>query len=221
MIIKQTNRPFVVFDLDDTLFQEIEFLKSAYRHIELLLKPYLEASLADQMYAAYSNGNNAFKWLLETYKEQLPSNVDLNFLLHEYRTHLPTIKLNADAANFIKLLQQFSIPLGLITDGRSVTQRNKLTALGIQNIFTSIVISEEFGSEKPNPTNYLHFENLFPSFEFYYFGDNTKKDFIAPLALGWKTICLKNKGQNIHNQDLTQLSPETLVINSFEEIAFL
>ncbi|MBY0535080.1 MAG: HAD family hydrolase [Chitinophagaceae bacterium] len=221
MIIKQTNKPFIVFDLDDTLFQEINFLKSAYRHIELLLKPYLQENLADQMYLEYTKGNNAFKWLLERYKEQLPSNVDLNFLLHEYRTHHPTIELNRDAAMFIKSLQRYSIPLGLITDGRSITQRNKLTALGIQNIFETMVISEEFGSEKPNPANYLHFENLFPSSEFYYFGDNTKKDFIAPLALGWKTICVKNKGENIHNQDLTLLSPETLIINSFEEIAFL
>lgn len=31
--------------------------------------------------------------------------------------------------------------------------------------------------------------------------DNLKKDFIAPNALGWETVCPLDDGRNIHKQD--------------------
>ncbi len=36
-----------------------------------------------------------------------------------------------------------------------------------------------------------------------YIGDNTEKDFIAPNALGWKTICLKQNSDNVHRQSFS------------------
>ena len=38
--------------------------------------------------------------------------------------------------------------------------------------------------------------------EYCYVGDNPKKDFIAPNALGWTTIMLKADERNIHEQVL-------------------
>ena len=65
-----------------------------------------------------------------------------------------------------------------------------------------IVISEEFGSEKPALSNYAYFMERYPECQdFTYVGDNPRKDFIAPNALGWMTICLKDDGRNIHRQD--------------------
>jgi len=55
---------------------------------------------------------------------------------------------------------------------------------------------------------------------FLYVGDNSKKDFVAPNRLGWRTICLKNDGHNIHEQDFS-LSEDFLprnVVNSIIEI---
>lgn len=40
---------------------------------------------------------------------------------------------------------------------------------------------------------------------FTYVGDNLKKDFIAPNALGWLTVCLKDDGRNIHKQEVEDL----------------
>ena len=91
----------------------------------------------------------------------------------------------------------------LITDRHSVTQRNKIKALNIDTLFDLIIISEEFGSEKPNPKNFEAF-NKFNTIEKYYIGDNTSKDFIAPNALGWTTICLPDNGNNIHMQDFNK-----------------
>ncbi len=47
-------------------------------------------------------------------------------------------------------LRSKGIKLGLITNGRSETQRNKLKLLGIEGIFDEIIISGELGAEKPD-----------------------------------------------------------------------
>ena len=35
----------------------------------------------------------------------------------------------------------------------------------------------------------------------FYVADNTKKDFIGPNRLGWTSICILDKGNNIHPQN--------------------
>jgi putative hydrolase of the HAD superfamily len=53
---------------------------------------------------------------------------------------------------------------------------------------------------------------------FFFFGDNTSKDFIVPCKLGWKSICIKNSGNNIHAQDLFNVSAPNIIISGFQEI---
>ena len=87
-------------------------------------------------------------------------------------------------------------------------QRNKIEALGLSRWMDAedIVISEEFGSEKPALSNYAYFMERYPEcHDFTYVGDNLKKDFIAPNALGWLTVCLKDDGRNIHRQEVEDL----------------
>ena len=110
--------------------------------------------------------------------------------------------------------------MGIITDGRSVTQRNKIEALGLEDTFDDIIISEEFGSSKPSEENYLYFEKKYGNSNFTYIGDNTVKDFVTPNSLGWNTLCLLDDGNNIHKQNL-DLNPDYLAkknFSSFKEL---
>jgi len=53
-----------------------------------------------------------------------------------------------------------------------------------------------------------------------YIADNPNKDFITPNKLGWTTICLLDRGQNIHKQNFNlnkDFLPQSS-INSFDEI---
>ena len=45
--------------------------------------------------------------------------------------------------------------------------------------------------------------------DYYYIADNPAKDFIAPNALKWTSICLLDQGKNIHPQDF-QVAPAQL-----------
>jgi len=217
MDIKINPGTFFVFDLDDTLYQEIDFLRSAYKHIAASLRPAIKVPVYEEMIERYHRKENVFRWIIETYKDQLGEK-DLAWLTSSYREHIPEIRLSAETAAFIEQVKNYRIRTGLITDGRSVTQRNKLTALGIIDLFNDIIISEEFGSEKPDERNYRYFVSKYPNADFYYFGDNTTKDFITPARLGWITICVKDKGENIHKQ---QFSGEVLpqhIVEGFHEL---
>ena len=216
MDIKVDNRCYFIFDLDDTLYPEIEFLKSGYNSIVRYLEPIIKDNILDEMLSRYFSKDNVFNWILSKYGDK---GITKEKLLAIYRDHYPNIKLEKETYHFLNELKVNNIPMGIITDGRSRTQRNKLEALGIINYFDDIIISEEFGSEKPNPKNFTFFEEKYPNHRFYFFGDNTSKDFIVPIKLNWVTFCLSDKGENIHEQDINKFKGH--VIRHFDDINLL
>ncbi|MGZ5190297.1 MAG: HAD family hydrolase [Flavisolibacter sp.] len=220
MQIKINQKSFFVFDLDDTIFQEIDYLKSGYLSISTKLREFIDADIFPEMMEKYQNKENVFEWIVKHHQGSIP-HLSMHWLLKEYREHLPTIDLSGRNAAFLQQLRQLNVPMGLITDGRSITQRNKLKALGIEGYFTDIIISEEFGSVKPDQRNYLYFEHKYPGMHFYFLGDNTTKDFIVPKQLGWTTICIKNSGNHIHTQVFDQESAPDYIITGFDEIELI
>ena len=200
----------VAFDLDDTLYKEIDYLKSAYREIALHAA-HGNRSLADKafgvMLQAYEDGDNAFLRLNELLGTETP----ISEYLAMYRTHRPDILLEEDVVATLDALKTAGCTIALITDGRSVQQRNKIVALGLNRWIADedIVISEETGSEKPSEANYRRLMELHPDAgRFVYIGDNPKKDFIAPNRLGWTTVCLLDNGENIHPQRFGDIPQE-------------
>lgn len=185
----------LVLDLDDTLYSELDYLKSAYYFIanKISNNP---LDLFNRMLDQYFQGLNVFSSVSKDYQ------VDISKLLDWYRFHQPNIQLYPDA---LKTLMEFSpvYKYGMITDGRSKTQRNKIAALGLESLFESIVISEEIGCEKPSLLNYKRVMEDLSCEQYIYIGDNLKKDFITAKSLGWITVCLRDQGKNIHQQDFS------------------
>ena len=199
----------VCFDLDDTLYKEIDYLQSAYKEIASYASEHccgssnsskgLSAKAYDAMLTAFQKGENAFARLNRFLGLDLPTSEYLQL----YRNHKPNISLSKETIQALNMLKEIDCIIGLITDGRSVQQRNKIEALELSRWIADddIVISEEFGSEKPSPSNYEYFMKRYSSCnDFTYVGDNIRKDFVAPNALGWTTICLQDDGRNIHKQ---------------------
>ncbi len=215
----------VVFDLDDTLFKEIDFLTSAYSEISVFVSTKIDVpddELLSEMLFNYNQGINVFNELLKKYDSL---NLSVKDLLEIYRNHIPFIKLKDDVSHLLEMFDNSQIPMGIITDGRSIQQRNKIKALCIKDYFEHIIISEEFGSEKPSLKNYMYFEDIYREAQYFYIGDNTSKDFISPNKLSWTSICLLDDGRNIHKQDF-KLAKEYLPkykvekISDIEEIIF-
>ena len=198
----------VCFDLDDTLYKEIDFLKSGYRKVaELVEKRYgIDARTAyDQMMVWYQRGDNAFANLNEKYGIDNP----IGDYLNVYRFHHPLLALSLDVKKVLATLKEAGCELGIITDGRKITQKQKIEALGLEEWISPdlALINEDKKYFKPNHWSFdrmmLSCYEMFPNSElvFYYVGDNTEKDFLAPNELGWTSICLLDDGRNIHKQD--------------------
>ncbi|MEZ4909309.1 MAG: HAD-IA family hydrolase [Saprospiraceae bacterium] len=197
MILTINNRTTIVFDLDDTLYNEVDFLKSAYRLIAKKLEPELKKNIYREMLGLYKSRKSTFDVIFEKYN---PS-ISIDDMISLYRYHKPILKPADGVKNLLAKIKKQGGRLGLLTDGRSISQRNKLDALKLKVKFDLIVISEEFGSEKPAMRNYKIFEEKLKAETYIYIGDNIKKDFVSPNKLGWETICLLDNGYNIHYQD--------------------
>ena len=210
MILPSSNKVFV-FDLDDTLYSERDFEKSG---IEFVYKKFNIKHI--KLESILNKRKNWIDLIINGSNNQ----ITLQMVLDIYRNHFPTIPLYKDAKVFLEKLLSQGSEMSLITDGRSITQRNKLKALGIDSYFKNIIISEEINSEKPSEYNFRMVMNNKDSENYIYIADNPNKDFVTPNKLGWTTICLLDRGQNVHKQNF-DISSEYLplfLINSFEEI---
>jgi putative hydrolase of the HAD superfamily len=192
-----------VFDLDDTLYQEYSFLESSFRNISSYYVDF-DSRIFEKMLDQYAQQKDVFGFLLNSWPDVFSSKTDL---IQLYRNHIPEIELFPGVSNILDKIKAINCSIGLLTDGRSITQRNKIKALGLESVFDKVIVSEEFGSEKPTEKNYLVFYELNPNGKFFYFGDNLSKDFITPNGLGWDTICILDNGKNIHTQDFSLPNP--------------
>lgn len=196
-----TRNKVVVFDLDDTLYKEIDYLISAFREIgEFLDRKFGKTNLYAEMYRYYNEDLDAFQKTIEQF--QIP--VKKEVLIKMYREHLPIISLDADTKMLLDALRQAgNCEMALITDGRFTTQTNKIKALGLNRYIdeSGIIISEVTSHEKPDEFAYRRIEELYEDREYVYVGDNPEKDFLAPNRMGWDTVCLLDDGRNIHKQN--------------------
>ena len=176
----------IVFDLDDTLYDEIEFVRSGFQ------------AVADAVWARFGvDCRGLLRERVQTRRLEgafqaavlagLPA-VALDFMLETYRTHRPSIKPRDGVAALLAFLKDRDGVVGCITDGRGVTQRAKVAALGLEGVLDPLLISEETGHAKPDPYNFREMARLVQAHTFWYVADNPLKDFVGPNALGWTTV---------------------------------
>lgn len=188
----------VVFDLDDTLYDEIEYCKSGFSAVAEFLAEQLETLPAEHIFGAlweqFTAGNrtNTFNATLG----ELDVSYDdkrIEQLVNVYRSHIPKITLPEDSRDVLCELRA-KYTLALLTDGFLPGQKLKVRSLGIEKYFKCIIYTEQLGREfwKPSPAG---FEKIMKASEarpenMVYIADNEKKDFIAPNKLGFLTVQL-------------------------------
>ncbi len=217
-----SDRICVAFDLDDTLYKEIEFVRSGWRAVADTFARYSDTG-SDGLFSVMSTSVNAFDALLA-----LPAlkhvGITIEDILDIYRTHHPDISLPDDSFAVLSELKRRNIPLALITDGRSLTQRNKIAALGLDRFFNDdlIIISGETGVDKYSSAPFMLLDSRLEADHYFYVGDNLAKDFFQPNKMGWTTIMLNDTDHvNIHPQDRSKVDPDhwpSKTINKITEL---
>jgi len=205
----------VVFDLDDTLYDEVEYCKSSFEAVAEFLANLPEAPrlkgrakrIFDAFWKQFKAGNRTKTF--NTALDELDINCDdrlIQELIYAYRNHAPKITLPQDSRDVLSQLSG-KYTLALLTDGFLPAQQLKVQALGIEKCFKCIIYTEQLGREfwKPSPAG---FEKLITDLNtkpenIVYLADNEKKDFIAPNKLGLLTVQLIRPAR-IHTESSPQ-----------------
>jgi len=115
-----------------------------------------------------------------------------------------------------ELLHEASIcEVCLITNGESERQRLKIELLGIEDLLDHIVISGEFGSQKPDPSIFEHALSMTGAQrqEAIMIGDNENTDIQGAVAAGIPSIWINRFGRKLP-QDFAK--PSTIVPDTTE-----
>ncbi|MGE7120743.1 HAD family hydrolase [Peribacillus sp. NPDC046944] len=187
----------VIFDMDDTLYPEYDFVKSGLKAVDNHLSFNNIKGFYEIAILLFNKGvrNNLFNKTLEFLNVGY-SELDIQNLVFVYRNHTPNISLSDETINIIKWLNR-KYKMGLITDGFLTTQEKKVKALELDKYFDVLIYSDQYGRENWKPSNvpYLkvmeHFKLDGP--HLLYVGDNATKDFISAKKLGWLTIQIQTE----------------------------
>lgn len=198
--------PVVAFDLDDTLFTERDFCRSGFLYILSDIPEEKRTLVYNGMCEALKMNGNPFDVLADKLYDPNLHGVDrekwIKTEIEKYRSHRPArLEIYIDALRLMTSLKEKGVRMALVTDGRSVTQRRKIDALGLKEFIPddNIYISEEVGEDKLNPKSFVEIVRKYPEAgTFYYIGNNERKDFLQPNLLGWTTIKLSPRHDAVH-----------------------
>ena len=179
----------VIFDLDDTLYNEKEYVRSGFRAVS----EYLGGGYEDELWTYFSEGRPAIDALLE----RLGRTEEKSEALTVYRAHKPQIHMLGGAREVLAWLKAEGKKIGIVTDGRPEGQWNKIKALGLDAYADDVIVTDELGGPQFRKPCDIAFRILqtrwrLPESEILFIGDNPKKDFQAPQQLGIKVLWFKN-----------------------------
>jgi putative hydrolase of the HAD superfamily len=183
----------VIFDLDDTLYLERDFVHSGFRSVDTWCRSeYGIAGVGDVAWRLFCEGRRGdiFDAALAELNVLVTEGM-IRQLVQAYRTHQPEISLPQESARCLTELRA-KYKLGLITDGPSETQWNKIRALNLGGYLDSTIVTADLGTgfSKPHEKAFVNMEAVFAATraELVYVADNPAKDFVAPRLRGWRTI---------------------------------
>lgn len=176
----------VVFDLDDTLYDEETFVKSGLREVSNYLHNRQYYDFMIDIFEREGSGK-IFNKLIKEFHLDVP----LQKLIEIYRFHKPKISLPHESRALLQYARKHKT--ALISDGHYIMQQNKFNALGLSSLIDYPVFTDFFHTRKPELVPYeMVMKRYQDEAQFIYISDNPKKDFFAVETLGWTGIRYKN-----------------------------
>lgn len=200
----------IFFDLDDTLYDRWlpyaaafeQFFSSRYAQ---LAKPAFRAVLQRgyEVFTAAHTGQITME-AMHIYRHQTGlCDVGIAITADEalqmqalYAAGQRRITLSAAMRDALTLCRARFAALGVITNGGSQTQRDKLRSLGMEGWLDPalVFISEECGLMKPAPELFLRAQQAAGG-PCVFVGDSCSQDIAPAAACGWQTIWMDRVGQ--------------------------
>jgi len=215
----------IVFDLDDTLYPERDFVLSGFWAVARWGERHLGIQ-RDQGYAhlcaLYESGvrGDTFnRWLAA---QGITDAMLISRLVQVYREHVPCLTPFPEVPDLLTRLHR-RYRLGLLSDGYLDVQCRKLAALGLESYFDAIVFSDEWGREAWKPS-LKPFQAILRQLEVaasaaIYVADNPLKDFVGARQVGMFTVrILRPGGEYAHLVPPTPQHAPDHTINRVSEL---
>lgn len=217
--ISQYRDYCICIDLDDTLYNEVDYVVSGYKIIE---------EWFDKTQKIKINYKHTYRDIINNSKNHIQvflkkNNLEDKFFkpcLNIIRSHKPCIKLNIKNEKKLINLKNTFHNLILITNGRSSSQRGKIKSLKISKFFNDVFISDEIGIKKPDLKLYEKIKKKYIDHNMLFIGDNIDVDLITPINKGLKTVLIKNTKKRIHkfDSDHPNIKQVNLIYDKFFQI---
>ncbi|WP_314989663.1 HAD family hydrolase [uncultured Gemella sp.] len=194
----------LVFDVDDTLYEQIVPFKNAFRSlfdIDIDMEKFylLSRYYSDVKFEASRNGEMTMDEY-HIYRIQEAAK-DLGVYLtdeqalsmqRQYKKNQQILKMSDTTISILELAKKNNVKFGVITNGLSDHQWAKVNALGVEKWIPreNIIVSGDLGINKPDVRVFdamqeklqLGVESL------YYIGDSLENDIVGANNAGWKAI---------------------------------
>jgi putative hydrolase of the HAD superfamily len=189
----------VLFDLDDTLYPERQFVDGGFHAVARLLAPLAqrsEADLAERLWALHLRDGRGrlFDSLIGELGLDTTQAADLApACLLVYRAHPLDLTAFPGAEALLERLCARGLRSGVISDGNAAVQSRKLAGLpAIAALLDLVVLTEDLGPghAKPSPVPFQVACRLLdvPPSATIYVGNDPRKDFVGARSAGLRTI---------------------------------
>jgi putative hydrolase of the HAD superfamily len=189
----------IVFDLDDTLYLEEDYVHSGFRAVSEWGAEHLHIPASqgyfelDALFREGVRGDTFDRWLS---RHGVDSDGVVSELVRVYREHIPRIQPFPTVPALLERLGD-RYRLGLLSDGYEAVQNGKLDVLGVRDAFAAVLITDELGRDawKPSPRGFeVLMERLgVPAEEGVYVSDNPAKDFVAARDAGLRSVRVRHE----------------------------
>ena len=129
-----------------------------------------------------------------------------------YRYHQKHIYLPEEIKNLLSECKDLNAPMYIFSNGKSEAQRNKIKALGLDVWFVdeNIFISEEVGYLKPRLEAFQRVQKAIgvKAEQIWYVGDTYEADVFGSKTAGWNVIWFNHRKRTV-GENLADLTVET------------
>jgi putative hydrolase of the HAD superfamily len=185
----------VLFDLDDTLYDQQHWLAPAWKAAAAAAAPYgIDSEALGRALRAVAAAGSDRGRIIDRALARLQATDDVPVapLLEAFRSSVPErLSPYPGVRDALRTLRD-EVPIGLVTDGDVAIQRGKLRLLALDGAFDVVVLSDELGRErrKPHPAPFmaaLAALGMLPE-DVVHVGDRPDKDVRGAAAVGMRTI---------------------------------
>lgn len=222
----------IFFDIDDTLFSTSLFAEKARkRAIDTMIQlgwkvdpeeAYQELSEVISEFSP-NYGGHFDKLVLrmgaKAYESLNPAILIAQAVVSYHESKHKFLYPYPDVLPLFRVLAKKNLELGIITDGLTIKQAEKVIRLGIYSYLNPhcILISEQLGISKPNKKLFQQACNRcnLKASEIMYIGDNPKNDIVPAKEVGMVTVRILRDGKYRHH--VSPVTPD-YEISGFESL---